>query len=79
MKTQNRMTNSVDPDEMAHCELSHQDLQFAEKLFWSSRLKGLYMIVFIFIDTENPKIRFQVKLFACVYSFDIFHSAAGIH
>ena len=37
------------------------------------------MIVFIFIDTENPKIRFEVKLFACVYSFDIFHSAAGIH
>ena len=35
------MANRVDPDEMAHYELSHQDLHCLQKLFWSAGLKGL--------------------------------------
>ena len=39
---QNRMANSVDPDETAHYEPSHLDLHCLYKyLFWSARLKGL--------------------------------------
>ena len=33
VKISNRMANSVDPDEMAPCELSHRDLHFLQK--WS--------------------------------------------
>ena len=32
VKNQNRITNSVDPDETAHYELSHQDLQCLQKM-----------------------------------------------
>ena len=36
------MANSVDPDEMAHYEQSHQDLHFLQKeLVWSAGLKVL--------------------------------------
>ena len=36
------MTNSVDPDEMAHYEPSHLDLHCLHRyLFWSTGLKGL--------------------------------------
>ena len=36
------MANSVDPDEMAHYEPSHQDLHCLHKyLFWSAGMEGL--------------------------------------
>ena len=40
VKNQNRMANSVDPEETAQSELSHQDLQCLQKKFWSAGLKG---------------------------------------
>ena len=40
VKNDNRMTHSVDPDEMAHYELSHLDLHWLHRyMFWSARLK----------------------------------------
>ena len=42
VKNQNRMANRLDPDETAHNESSHQDLQCLHwYLVWSIRLKGL--------------------------------------
>ena len=38
-QNQNRMTNSVDPDETAHNEPSHQDLYCLQKVFWYAGLK----------------------------------------
>ena len=35
------MTNSVDPDEMAHSGPFHVDLHCLHSIFWSTRLKGL--------------------------------------
>ena len=44
IKNQNRMANSVDPDETAHYEPSHQDLRCLQKqMVWSAVLKGLTM------------------------------------
>ena len=41
-KIETRMTNSVDPDETARHEPSHQDLHCLQRyLLWSARLKGL--------------------------------------
>ena len=40
VKYQNRLANSVDPDEMAHYEPSHQDLHRLQRYpVWSARLK----------------------------------------
>ena len=35
VKNQNRMANSVDPDEMAHYEPSHQDLHCLHSIWFS--------------------------------------------
>ena len=44
-KTKNRMTNSVDPDEMAHYEPSHLDLHCLQRfLFCSARLKWFSLL-----------------------------------
>ena len=41
-KIKNRMANSVDPEETAHCEPSHLDLYCLHRyLFGSTGLKGL--------------------------------------
>ena len=40
-QNQNRMANSVDPDETAHYEPSHQDLHCLHEYFiWSAGLKS---------------------------------------
>ena len=45
-KIQNRRTNSVDPDETAHNEPSHQDLRcFKIYLFESAGMKGLTLFI----------------------------------
>ena len=50
VKVQNRIANSVDPDETAHDEPSHQDLHFLQRhMLWSVGLKTL--------------LHFQVRLF----------------
>ena len=42
VKNKNRVVNSVDPDETAHHEPSHQDVHcFQNKFFWPAELKGL--------------------------------------
>ena len=39
------MADSVDPDKMAHYDLSHLDLQCLHRCwFWFARLKGLKVI-----------------------------------
>ena len=41
-KIQNQMANSVDSDEMAHYEPSHQDLHYLQRyMFWSTGLDEL--------------------------------------
>ena len=48
-QNKNRMANSVDPDETAHYEPSHQDLHCLQKLFWSAGFK-------VFIDVQMCKV-----------------------
>ena len=47
------MVNSVDSDETAHYEPSHQDLHYLKKkkMFWSAGLKGI-TICFYFVSLE---------------------------
>ena len=54
---QNKMTNSVDPDETARYEPSHLDLYCLHRyLFWSARLKGLKGINTLSREETLPKL-----------------------
>ena len=59
VKINNRMANSVDPDETARNEPSHLDLHCLQKyLYWSSGLKRLSCSYFTFIPYHfRPRIR----------------------
>ena len=57
VKNQNRMTNSVDPDEMAHHEPSHQDLHYLQRyLVWSSGLQGLILFNNLCFRIETSRL-----------------------
>ena len=59
-KIKNKTANSVDPDEMAHSEMSHLDLHYVDKYwFWSARTKGL-KYVYIY-ELNQVKITGFVK------------------
>ena len=51
VRNQHRMANSVDPNETARYEPSHQDLHCLQRyLFGSARLKGFILELFCFVS-----------------------------
>ena len=63
-KTNDRMANSVDPDEMAHSEPSHLDLHCLFCLFSSG--KEAYMI----LTSLNPSFLLLLKNIDCAYTLE---------
>ena len=47
----NRMANSVDPDEMAHYEPSHQDLHYLQR----------YLVLVCRVERDKESIHLQIK------------------
>ena len=62
VKNQNRMANSVDPDETAHYELSHQDLHCLHRyVVWFAGLKGLNIRQEIVRDHGQQELKAVVR------------------
>ena len=59
VKNNNRMANSVDPDEMAHYEPSHLDLHCLQRyMYWSAGIRGLWH--------HSKTVASKSKIFLCL-------------
>ena len=79
VKIQNRITNSVDPDETAHDEPSHLDLHCFQKCL--SRSTGLYGLNLQLNSAMQQRVlqtceqRKSKSVYACTHTGDCIHIA----